>query len=61
MGIISSIQAIATVLMMAMGGWLESFGLALTVIGGGLLLILAWAMFMVRFRHKKVIPIPVEL
>lgn len=53
MGMISSIQAIATVAMMMIGGWLDSFGLTVTVIGGGALLILAWLIFTLHFRQGK--------
>lgn len=61
MGMINSIQAIATVAMMMIGGWLDAFGLTVTVIGGGALLILAWAIFCVRFRERSTLSVmPVE-
>lgn len=53
MGMISSIQAIATVAMMMIGGWLDSFGLDVTVIGGGVLLILSWLIYCLHFRTKQ--------
>jgi DHA1 family tetracycline resistance protein-like MFS transporter len=53
MGISSSIQALATVVMMMMGGWLESFGLTVTVVGGGVLLIAAWVIFMFHFSNQN--------
>ena len=53
MGMISSIQAIATVAMMMLGGWLDSFGLTVTVIGGGMLLILAWLIFILHFKKEN--------
>jgi len=61
MGMISSIQAIATVIMMMLGGWLESFGLGVTVIGGGTLLITAWVMFMLCFHKKNKITTSAQL
>ncbi len=61
MGMINSIQAIATVAMMMIGGWLDSFGLNVTVIGGGVLLILSWAIFCVSFREKSTLTgMPIE-
>jgi MFS family permease len=50
MGMISSIQAIATVFSMMIGGYLDNASITITVIGGGLLLIISWLLFVIRFR-----------
>lgn len=56
MGIVNSIQAISTVLVMLMGGILNSINASVTVVGGGLLIILSWlifvSFFVVEFNTK---------
>lgn len=52
MGTISSVQALATVLVMAIGGYLDSVNIVVTVIGGGLLLLISWVLFFCCF-HKN--------
>ena len=49
MGTISSVQAMATVFVMSVGGLLDGFGIKSTVIGGGALLLISWALFIVKF------------
>ena len=53
MGTISSVQALATVLVMLVGGYLDNAGITVTIIGGAGLLLLSWILFMVQFRKNK--------
>jgi DHA1 family tetracycline resistance protein-like MFS transporter len=53
MGMISSIQAIATVVVMMFGGYLDNSNIALTVIGGGVLLLISWMLFISKFYRLK--------
>ncbi|MGQ3892019.1 MFS transporter [Legionella sp. CNM-4043-24] len=50
MGTISSIQAMSTVFVMSLGGLVDSFGITSTVVGGGVLLLISWALFIIRFQ-----------
>jgi DHA1 family tetracycline resistance protein-like MFS transporter len=52
MGSISSVQALSTVLMMMVGGYLDTADITVTVVGGGGLLLLSWAMFTMRFKRQ---------
>jgi len=47
MGIVNSIQAVSTVLVMLLGGYLNSININISVIGGGLLVLISWLMFTV--------------
>lgn len=49
MGNISSMQALATVLMMMIGGYLDNSGIYVSIIGGGILLFVSWTIFTMRF------------
>jgi len=48
MGSISSIQALATLMVMLLGGFLDTTNVRVTVVGGGLLLLVSWFLFVVR-------------
>ena len=48
MGNISSIQALATVLMMMLGGYIDSFGISITIFGGAFLMFLSWLLFVTK-------------
>jgi predicted MFS family arabinose efflux permease len=50
MGSISSIQALATLVVMFVGGFLDTTNIRVTVVGGGLLLLISWLLFVVRLR-----------
>ncbi len=56
MGMIGSIQAVATVLVMLSGGFINAANDNFTVIGGGLLVLISWLIFL--FFYK---PIPMSL
>lgn len=45
MGMMSSIQALGTVLVMIVGGYIQAIDIHITIIGGGLLVILSWLLF----------------
>jgi hypothetical protein len=49
MGNISSTQALATVLMMMIGGYLDNSNMSISIIGGGVLLFISWIIFTMRF------------
>lgn len=53
MGNISSTQAFATVLMMMIGGYLDNSGMSVTIIGGGLLMLVSWIIFNISFSAKQ--------
>ena len=53
MGMVSSVQAIATVLMMLVGGYLDNYGIAVSVVMGGALLLISWLLFVTYFKPKK--------
>ena len=53
MGSISSVQALATVIVMMLGGYLDTASITFTVIGGSFLLLLAWFLFVGLFANKK--------
>ncbi|PHM58544.1 MFS transporter [Xenorhabdus sp. KK7.4] len=57
MGSISSIQALATLIVMLAGGFLDTINIRVTVIGGGLLLLISWLLFVMRLGviNRKVI------
>ncbi|PHM36277.1 multidrug transporter [Xenorhabdus mauleonii] len=48
MGSISSIQALATLIVMFLGGFLDTTDIRVTVVGGGLLLLISWLLFVVH-------------
>lgn len=48
MGMVSSIQALGTVLVMVVGGYLHAIDIHITIVGGGLLVMLSWFLF---FRY----------
>ncbi|MDX7985847.1 MFS transporter [Xenorhabdus sp. 12] len=50
MGSISSIQALATLIVMLLGGFLDTTNIRVTVVGGGLLLLISWLLFVVRLK-----------
>ncbi|MDC9604307.1 MFS transporter [Xenorhabdus griffiniae] len=50
MGSISSIQALATLMVMLVGGFLDTTNIRVTVVGGGLLLLISWLLFVARLR-----------
>ena len=52
MGNISSTQALATVLMMMVGGYLDNSGITITIIIGGILLFMSWTIFALRFKKQ---------
>jgi DHA1 family tetracycline resistance protein-like MFS transporter len=52
MGMVSSIQAISTVIVMLAGGYLNSINSNITVISGGILVILSWLSFVIIFPKK---------
>lgn len=45
MGMVNSIQAISTVLVMLAGGYLNSINNSIAVVGGGMLVVLSWLLF----------------
>ena len=47
MGIIGSIQALATVIVMLSGGYLHALNINTTIIGGGVLMLLSWFIFLI--------------
>lgn len=54
MGMVNSIQAIATVFVMLAGGYLNSINDAISVVGGGALVIISWLIFVIALsNHKK--------
>ncbi len=53
MGMVNSIQAFSTVLVMLMGGYLNSIHGSITVIGGGVLISISWLMFIFTKKSKK--------
>ncbi len=53
MGMISSIQALSTVAMMLLGGFLVAMSYKIPLIAGGTLLILAWGLFNMKFCRKN--------
>ncbi|WP_446470964.1 MFS transporter [Xenorhabdus stockiae] len=57
MGSISSIQALATLIVMLAGGFLDTINIRVTVVGGGLLLLISWLLFVMRLGviNRKVI------
>ena len=54
MGYIASIQALSTVLMMIVGGYIDSFGISITIFGGALLMMLSWIFFIINARKNTV-------
>jgi DHA1 family tetracycline resistance protein-like MFS transporter len=54
MGNISSTQALATVLMMMIGGYLDNSGITITIFIGGALLLMSWIMFVLSFKKQMV-------
>lgn len=56
MGIAASLQALATVSMMAFGGFLEAINLSITILGGGALLLISWFIIVKVFRHYESSP-----
>jgi MFS transporter, DHA1 family, tetracycline resistance protein len=55
MGVTSSIQALATVVMTLFGGALDAININVTTIAGGILMLVSWVCFLIYFRyHKKV-------
>lgn len=61
MGNISSVQALATVLVMMIGGYLDTIQITVTVIIGGLLLIFSWLLFSCNFRMSSSLENKTEL
>ncbi|PHM67738.1 multidrug transporter [Xenorhabdus stockiae] len=57
MGSISSIQALATLIVMLAGGFLDTTNIRVTVVGGGLLLLMSWLLFVMRLGviNRKII------
>ena len=53
MGIVNSTQAFATVLVMIVGGFINSFQDDINIIGGGMITLLAWCMYLIVFRKAK--------
>lgn len=53
MGMIGSIQALSTVLVMLMGGYLDGINIGYTMIGGGSLVIVSWIMFIKIFGTRE--------
>ena len=53
MGLMSSIQAIATVSMMLLGGVLVGLKESIPIIGGGVLLCVAWLVFFMSYKSKS--------
>lgn len=53
MGSISAIQAISTVLVMIVGGYINVLSNDITVIGGGVLMLVSWLFYWVSFSGKK--------
>jgi len=53
MGSVSSIQALATLLVMLVGGSLDATNVKVTVVGGGLLLLASWLLFVIRPGTSK--------
>jgi len=53
MGMVNSIQAFATVLVMLLGGYINSINSHLSVIAGGAVVILSWLIFIAYFSIKK--------
>ncbi len=55
MGNISSIQALATVLMMMLGGYIDSFGITITIFGGAFLMFLSWLLFVINRQQVNIL------
>ena len=53
MGLIGSIQAITTVLVMLAGGIIQSLNVNITIIAGGVLMIISWLLFTVSYVKSK--------
>lgn len=52
MGMVSSIQAVSTVVVMLLGGYLNSIDCNFTVVGGGLLILISWVCFLRTHDHR---------
>ena len=53
MGVVSSIQALSTVIVMLCGGYIDSLKISITVFLGGLLVIVSWVVFIQFFGIKN--------
>lgn len=53
MGMVNSIQAISTVIVMLLGGYLSSINSNISIIGGGILIIISWLIFTILFSYKS--------
>lgn len=52
MGMVGSVQALATVIVMAVGGYIHSLNINITIIGGGMLMSLSSLLFVGLFLNK---------
>ncbi len=53
MGMVNSIQAVSTVIVMLLGGYLNAFNHEFTIIGGGLLVLVSWLVFLLMLNKKN--------
>ncbi|KTD62113.1 MFS transporter [Legionella spiritensis] len=52
MGMIGSIQALATVIVMLSGGYIHGFNMNTTIVGGGILVLFSWFIFAILSMNK---------
>lgn len=53
MGMIGSTQALATVIVMLLGGYLQGLDINITIIAGGVLIIVSWLIFLRLVKSRK--------
>jgi len=53
MGMVGSVQALATVIVMALGGYIHALNINITIIGGGMLMTLSSLLFVSLFLNKN--------
>ena len=56
MGMIGSMQALGTVVVMIAGGYLQALNINITILGGGILMIVSWLLFIILGIKKTVEP-----
>ena len=53
MGMVGSVQAIATVIVMLLGGYLQGLNINITIVAGGILIVVSWLVFLKFFLVKR--------
>lgn len=53
MGMVNSIQAVSTVIVMMLGGYLSAINNAFTILGGGVLVLISWLVFIVMISKRS--------